>query len=234
VRDHDRAGRDDRLEQVGHLLVQRMGVRDTQPVLDAGPPYEDELGQVPPRVERAHLDALIHPAILAPGIRWVAAWRAGQDVGMQGTVSILVDRPDTRAYLTVSDLDALLAWSAWPHVAGGGGRLVGDGTSLGSELLLLDPRGDEQGRLRLVATALHTIGYELEVRVRRGRHLPVGLEYRLQDVGGSATIVVLDVKAPVRAGLPGLGDRRLARRLVALAARDLAGLKAHLEGTPPG
>jgi hypothetical protein len=150
---------------------------------------------------------------------------------MQGTESILVDRPDTQVYLTVSDLHELRAWSAWPQLAGGGGRLVGDGTSVGSALLLLDARGVERGRLRLVATALHAIGYELAVPGRR-RHVPVPLEYRLQDVGGSATIVMLDVGTSVRQGLPGLGDRRLARRLLTRAADDLAGLKAHLERAP--
>jgi hypothetical protein len=156
----------------------------------------------------------------------------GQEGGMQGTASILVDRPDTQAYLTVSDLHELVEWSAWPQLGGGGARLVGDGTSVGSELVLLDAAGADRGRLRLVGASLQRVAFELHVPTRLAGEVEAGVAYRLQDVGGSATIVMLDIGTPSVPGPRGLAVRALRRRLLALAGRDLAQLKAHLESGP--
>jgi hypothetical protein len=143
---------------------------------------------------------------------------------MQGPTSILVDRPDTEVFLVASDLHEVRRWTAW--VPAGDLAVVGDGTSLGSELLAA------QGRLRLVGVALREIRYELEVPARVGGPARAHLAYRLQDVGASATIVVLEVAVAPGTGLGRLAARRLARAAAGLAERDLAGLKAHLESAP--
>lgn len=147
---------------------------------------------------------------------------------MQGPTSILVDRPDTEVFLVVSDLHEVRHWTAW--LPAGDLAVVGDGTSLGSELLAAPGRG--RGRLRLVGVALREIRYELELPARVGGPARAGLTYRLQDVGASATIAMLEVAVAQGPGVGRLAARRLARTAAGLAERDLAGLKAHLESAP--
>jgi hypothetical protein len=142
--------------------------------------------------------------------------------------SVLVDRPDTDVFLVLSDLSELRAWTAW--LPASDPELVGDGTSLGSELLGAPGRG--AARLRLVAAALREIRFELELPARVGGPARAQLVYRLQDVGASATIVMLEVVVAQGSGAGRLPARRLARRAPDLAERDLAGLKAHLESLP--
>jgi hypothetical protein len=137
--------------------------------------------------------------------------------------SVLVDRPDTEVFLLLSDLREVRLWTAWLP---GGAAVVGDGTSLGSELL-----GPGRGQLRLVAAALREIRFELELLDPLGGPARAELTYGLQDVGASATIVMLDVVVQGGPGLGRLAARRLARRVPRLAEQDLAALKAHLEGT---
>jgi carbon monoxide dehydrogenase subunit G len=156
--------------------------------------------------------------------------------------SLTIDRPDTAVYLALSDLDEVARWSAWAAVAGGTPAVNGDGTSFGSSLLLRDVGGGEHGQLNLVSARLDQV--ELHVggdgAGRFGgigrRLLDVRLTYRLQDVGASATIVMLDVSvaAARRSLVRHVAERRLRRRLAAVAALDLRQLKAHLEATPAG
>lgn len=64
------------------------------------------------------------------------------------------------------------------------------------------------------------------------RAMEVSLSYRLQDVGASATIVMLDVSVQLRlpAGMRYFAEPRLRRELRGAHSRELRGLKAHVEG----
>jgi hypothetical protein len=148
---------------------------------------------------------------------------------MRHTESILVDRLDTEAFLAISDLHELLRWSAWPQLSRGAATVRGDGTSVGSELVLVDQRGRDRARLRLAGASLREIGLDLHLRMPVVGAATGRLAYRLQDVGASATIVMLDVEVPALVGVRRLAARSMVRTLLALAARDLAQLKTHLE-----
>lgn len=161
---------------------------------------------------------------------------------MQWTESLTIDRPDTAVFLAISDLHEVARWSAWVAVAGGTPVLLGDGTSTDSALLLRDARGAGHGQVRLVSARLDRVGLHLggDGAGRFGgsgrRPMDVGLSYRLQDVGASATIVMLDVSvtAPRAAVVRRAVEPRLRRRLAVVAARDLRQLKAHVEAQPSG
>jgi len=155
---------------------------------------------------------------------------------MEWTESITIDRPDTQVFMAISDLHEVCQWSAWVVPSGGGCSVVGDGTSFGSELILRDSRGVERGRLRLVAARLDRVELQFLSRGPGRRAVDLDLAYRLQDVGASATIVMLDASAHPRlpAGLRHLAEPRLRRELRGAHSRDLRGLKAHVEGQPLG
>lgn len=155
---------------------------------------------------------------------------------MQWTESLTVDRPDTDVYRAISDLHEVQQWSAWVATVGGTPALLGDGTAFGSALVLRDATGGEH-RLGLVSARLDRVELQLSGDGSSGlsgvsrRPLELGLVYRLQDVGASATIVMLDLSVRARVPRPvrRVAEPRLRRRLAALADLDLRQLKAHVE-----
>jgi hypothetical protein len=155
---------------------------------------------------------------------------------MQWTESILVDRPDTQVFMAISDLHEVCNWSAWVVLAGGNCSVVGDGTSFGSQLILRDKRGVERGHLRLVAARLGCVEFQVLSGAPGRRAMDVDLSYRLQDVGASATIVMLDLSAHLRlpAGMSYFAEPRLRRELRGTHSRELRGLKAYVEGQQLG
>lgn len=155
---------------------------------------------------------------------------------MQWTESITIDRPDTQVFMAISDLHEVRHWSALVVPAGGNCLVLGDGTSFGSELVLRDSQGVERGHLRLVAGRLDRVELQAMSRGPGRRAVDLDLTYRLQDVGASATIVMLDVSAYSRlpAGMRHLAEPRLRRELRGAHSRELHGLKAHVEGQQLG
>ena len=152
---------------------------------------------------------------------------------MRWTESIVIDRPLPQVQAAIADEHELMRWSAWPAATGYTCAVEGDGHSLGSAIVFTDPKGTEQGRQHLTLVQPGRVEYRLRNRGPGGREMTPEVDYRLDDLGGTATRVHLDfcATAPLPPGLRQLAETLLGRRVRALHVEDLRLLKQHVEAS---
>ncbi len=150
---------------------------------------------------------------------------------MQWTESTVVDRPMAEVHDAIADENAVMRWSAWPAATGYTCAVDGDGRSIGSEIVFRNADGKEQGRQRLASVAPGLVEYRLRNRGPGGRDITPEVDFRLEDVDGSRTRVLLDFRgrAPLPPGLRQVAEFFLARRVRHLHRKDLEQLKDYVE-----
>jgi carbon monoxide dehydrogenase subunit G len=149
------------------------------------------------------------------------------------TESIDIEAPAERVLPALADERRVVAWSAWPAATGLACEIDGDGTSVGSSIVMRDASGREQGRQRLAAVGADRVEYRLSNRGPGGRTMTPEVDFRLEPSGVGRTRVHLDFRAapPLPQPLRALVKLVMARRVRALHVEDLRLLKAHVEGS---
>ncbi len=153
---------------------------------------------------------------------------------MKWTESIVIDRPAAQVLAAIADEHEVMKWSAWPQATGYTCAVDGDGTSLGSQIVFTDRKGTQQGRQTLSRVTADTVEYRLRNRGPGGREMTPEIDFRVEDLDGAATRVLLDFRAtaPLPPGLRQLAESVIGRQVRALHVKDLQQLKEHVEKAP--
>lgn len=151
---------------------------------------------------------------------------------MRWTESIDIDAPPGRVRPALADEHQVVAWSAWPAATGFVCEIDGDGTSVGSSIVMRDASGTEQGRQRLASVTEDRVEYRLSNRGPGGRTMTPEVDFRVEPLASGRTRVHLDFRAtpPVPQPLRALVELVMSRKVRALHVEDLRLLKAHVEG----
>jgi hypothetical protein len=145
--------------------------------------------------------------------------------------SVDIEAPAERVLPALADKRQVVAWSA---ATGFACEIDGDGTSVGSSMVMRDASGREQGRQRLAAVGAHRLECRLSNRGSRGADDDAGGRRPRGAAGGRAH--------PGAPGLPGhpapsrnrcapLRKLVVARRVRASHVEDLRLLKGHVKGS---